>query len=372
MITAQNFFDTLKAAADVKEQWAFLEELAEEKKFEALGDIARQLISDCTFELQDWKERSVFERLMECLVFANDENGAWIALSVLPKFEPSLRQRYLETVRAETAAKVAFVHSSESIENILAKLPELETAALLLHEAIVRGKLIGATPASVAMYKRLKAEGHPLAWLPLELLHIETELPLRSFSKGASGWGLPEIKIPLEPVAFDTGTFLPAFVEIQDEKRIELIGTVDENWRNQSNGRNEVRIFQVSPFGSLSIEKTLPALGIESAAGGAKFEEIVTLEAVFQHLFAISANGGAYSRGCCAAYGRLNAWKSLAGLCGATLEMDAEELLETALACRWGKFQGGEWFYDIFWDLGVVCLNPDRCELVVLAATDVD
>lgn len=372
MITAHNFFDTLKATADVKDLWAFLDGLAGENHFEALEDIARRMVSDCTFELHDWKERSIFERLMECLVFGNDETGAWIALSVLPKFESSARATYLENARAQTAAKVAFVHSSDTIEHLLVKLPELETAALLFHEAIVRGKLIGATTASVAIYKRLKAEGHPLAWLPLELLHIETELPLRSYSKGAGGWGLPELKIPIASVEFDTGTVLPAFVEIQDEKRVELIGAADENWRNFSNGRNEVRIFEVSPYGSLSIEKTLPALGIESAASGAKFEEVVTLEAVFQHLFAISANGGAYSRGCCGAYGRLNAWKSLAGLCGTTLEMDAEEILETAMACRWGKFQGGEWFYDIFWDLGVVCLNPEREELVVLAATDVD
>ncbi len=372
MVTAQNFLETLNTAGDVKEHWAFIDGLVRENRFGVLEQIARRLVAECAFELNDWKERSVFDHLMNQLALTDDAEAVLIALGIFPKPQRSVRPGFLEIARAETAAKVAFAQSPEAIENLLGKLSELETGALLLHEGVLRGKVVGVTPASVTVYNRLKAVNHPLAWLPLELLHIETDLPMRTYGKNGSGWSLPEGHGAFEPVELEDEPPGLCFVNAATADRVELIGAADENWRQCSNGSNQVGIFRVSPFGRFSFERNLPKLGLECIGPETVAEENVPLEAVFQHLFAVSANGGAYNRGCFGAYGRLNAWKSLAGLCGVTLEMNAEELLETALACRWGKFQGGDWFNDIFWDLGVVCLNPERGELVVLAATDVD
>lgn len=372
MVTTQNFVETLKTAGDVKEHWAFIDGLLRDNRFEAIEEIGRRMVSECAFEMQDWAARSVFEYLLTGLAHADDEGSLRAVFSALPSAGSSVSSRFVEGARADVTARLACVHSLETIEKILPEVADLETAGLLLHEAIVRGKIIGATPASVGVYNRLKEKNHPLAWLPLELLHCETDLPLRSYARTGSGWGFPEAPQPFFQIEIESESPNRTFSEVMDEVRVGLIGSADQDWRDHSNGKNEVRIFCVGPFGQFSFEKTLPTLGLESAGRDLKVEENVSPIGVFQHLFGVSANGGAYSRGCRDAYGRLNAWKSLAGLCGCTLDLDAEEILETAMACRWGKFQGGEWFYDIFWDLGVVCLNPDRSELVVLAATDVD
>jgi hypothetical protein len=372
MVTSGNFFETLKTADNVGQHWAFTEGCVREGRFDVLEEIGRRMIAECDFAPQDWQARSVFDHLMTWLALEEDERGPSLALSFFAAPQKAGVKPFLEIARAETASKVASAQPPETLEKLLLSTQELETATLLLHEAVVRGKIIGLTPVSLEISRRMKAVNHPLGWLPLELLHIENRLPVRDHSRSGSGWSIPKIDNLPDPADLENDAPARTFVEVEDSKRVELIGAADADWRMFSNGRNEVRIFEARPFGRLSLEKTLPTLGLECVAGEIETIENVPVEAVFQQLFAISSNGGAYNRGCFGAYGRLNAWKSLAGLCGATLEMNAEDVLETAMACRWGKFQGGDWFYDIFWDLGVVCLNPDRGELVVVAATDVD
>jgi hypothetical protein len=372
MVTSGNFFETLKTADNVGEHWAFTEGCVREGRFDVLEGIGRQMIAECDFAPPDWRERSVFDHLMTWLALEDDERGPSLALSFFSAVPVNVVPKFLDIARAETASKVASAQSPETIEKLLLNLPELETAALLLHESVVRGKLVGFTPASFELSRRLSSVNHPLGWLPLELLHIENRLPVRDHSRTGSGWSIPKIDNLPDPADLEILSPDRTFVEVHNLKRVELIGAADADWRNFSNGRNEVRIFEARPFGQVSLATTLPGLGLECVADEIETIENVPVEAVFQQLFAISSNGGAYNRGCFGAYGRLNAWKSLAGLCGATLEGNAEDILESAMACRWGKFQGGDWFYDIFWDLGVVCLNPERGELVVVAATDVD
>lgn len=88
-----------------------------------------------------------------------------------------------------------------------------------------------------------------------------------------------------------------------------------------------------------------------------------------QCLLSAASHGGAYGHGEGSAWGRLQAWRSLAALAGA----DESGGAEAAECCTWVMFVDfGPWFYDVAWDLGLVALRPDRRSLAVLAATYTD
>ena len=89
--------------------------------------------------------------------------------------------------------------------------------------------------------------------------------------------------------------------------------------------------------------------------------------------FSAASDGAAYSHGEFGAYGRLLAWRSLAGLVGLDAETPLSDISERASDCRWTLFDAAnDWFWQIIWDFGIACLSPDGCELAILAASDTD
>ncbi|GAA1928452.1 DUF6183 family protein [Streptantibioticus ferralitis] len=74
------------------------------------------------------------------------------------------------------------------------------------------------------------------------------------------------------------------------------------------------------------------------------------------------------------AYGRLAAWRSMAGLGGAPADASAQEVEDHARRSTWFHFEAdADWFHnEIGDDYGIAALPPDGRRIAVLAATDTD
>ena len=146
----------------------------------------------------------------------------------------------------------------------------------------------------------------------------------------------------------------------------------------------QVQDFTTLPFPRLAglpvAAELLCALGLECLRGVAptavRVHELGA-EAAYGILLGMASNGGDYNTAWSGAYGRLAAWRSLGGLCGAapgaaaTMELPAIE--QAARRCRWSFFSApGPWFDEVVSDFAVVALRPDEESLAVLAATDSD
>ncbi|MET9670247.1 DUF6183 family protein [Streptomyces sp. NPDC006475] len=91
-------------------------------------------------------------------------------------------------------------------------------------------------------------------------------------------------------------------------------------------------------------------------------------------LFAAASMGGLGTSVVEGAYGRLWAWRSMAGLSGARAGASAEEVKRQARQSTWFHFAGdADWFCDdnaaVY---GIATLSPDSRRIAVLAATDTD
>jgi hypothetical protein len=80
-----------------------------------------------------------------------------------------------------------------------------------------------------------------------------------------------------------------------------------------------------------------------------------------------------YTPGVHGAYGRLAAWQSTAGLCGAPAGASAREVERRALGSTWFHFEADtDWFHNEIHDYGIAALAPGRRRVAVPAATDTD
>lgn len=120
------------------------------------------------------------------------------------------------------------------------------------------------------------------------------------------------------------------------------------------------------------IETVLGDLGLASAPSGAEIRIwSETAEGCFSLLFAAAARGGAYSAGDGGAYGRLDAWESMAALVGLPETAPIEQEAKEAEAADWLRFTASiRWFFGLAWDAAIVCRRRGGTELAVVAATD--
>ncbi|MDI3420006.1 DUF6183 family protein [Streptomyces luteolus] len=73
------------------------------------------------------------------------------------------------------------------------------------------------------------------------------------------------------------------------------------------------------------------------------------------------------------AYGRLEAWRSLAALAGAPESAGFPGVEARARACTWYAFESdARWFEQVAWDFGLLAHTDDGHRLALLAATDTD
>jgi hypothetical protein len=228
----------------------------------------------------------------------------------------------------------------------------------------------------------MRSENHPLAPLPLSPLDVEAEVGayLPRYRPQGSSWAIPSSVSGEDPTPLSPGTACrqAAVSEATDTSCSTWMRSAVLEWEGESNGLVEARVFRSDrPLATDEVTVgLLQSLGLESLQGASEANiraERVRPQGAFNLLFSAASTGGAYSRGLVGAYGRLAAWQSMAGLAGASDLEGIEGIAHVSRRCIWVSYHArSSWFYDVAWDLGLLCVRPDSMSLAVLAATDTD
>ncbi|GHF03936.1 DUF6183 family protein [Streptomyces morookaense] len=274
------------------------------------------------------------------------------------------------------ASLLAEAQSPDDAARVLSADGDGRLAACLFHELVLRG----ADPEDL----RRRAGGafripewNGLARLPGRLAEWERDAPFpsRSYRGGAGvAWAGIADPVPVDAAARRAGAAHPV-QEATPAHLAESIGGPAEagNW-----GAHEVRVFRTEqPVGPDAVTGVLAALPMDCLAGLGDNDRFVAAPSspaeAWRILFASAAHGGLWGPGVHGAMGRLSAWRSVAGLCGAPQDAAAAEVEQQALACNWFRFEADTpWFADRIFDYGIAALTPDGRRLAVLAAVDVD
>jgi hypothetical protein len=256
-----------------------------------------------------------------------------------------------------------------------------DLCACLTHELVIRGADVGHLPEfrSWATTSTRWAR-HPLRWLPLHRRPIEERADLPRFNRRGGG-SLPSFhgadELPGTTRLIASADPAPAWVETTTSSAAAAIATAVTNWAEHSNGKIEARTFMLSPP-TRSLADVLPALDLDCLRSTGSQVPVSIFRCspadVGGILFAASSSGGAYGGSRYAAYGRLDAWRSMAGLCGAAETAAAADVEQQIVDHQWFAFAAPtEWFYqDLFMDIGIAALSYNGECLGVLAASDTD
>ncbi len=273
-------------------------------------------------------------------------------------------------------SKVVAAQSPAVIDELLRKLSDLETTAIVLHEAVVRRKLLAESSADQDVNDRLAKVNHALAFLPVTLFDVEEAILLPDYGPGSMSTSLPFGPTREEPtVASSPFKDNLEITETTCRERGNLISAAVMNWKDESNGKIEARTFRAGLSKRDAVAAILPQLGLEclKPTDVIQSRKNATAKDAFTVLFSAASSGGAYNHGNFAAYGRLLAWRSLAGLVGSSPDDSIQEIATSAQSCHWCLFDSpNEWYYQVAWDIGIACANPARQELAVPGATDTD
>jgi uncharacterized protein (TIGR02996 family) len=250
-----------------------------------------------------------------------------------------------------------------------------EWRSCVVHELVVRERNL--TPTARTHATAMQKQAHPLTWLPLHLLPVESDLAnyVWRLSPPHTYRSLPVPATPPQiPVAAVSSAATPTVVNVIVPDEESVVFAAFRSWIYESNGTEIAAQFQldrlansdqlgVDWFGSLPT----PPLGGE----GLRVSR-TSAPAILAWLFSAAQSGGAYAHGEWGAYGRLHAWQSFGWLAGIEETADADTIAAEAEQCEWLSFGGTAWFHQICWDLGLICIRPDRLSVAVLAATDTD
>lgn len=239
-----------------------------------------------------------------------------------------------------------------------------------------RGADFDAVEPIKAFWAKCGEQSNPLAWLPLHRTDIEQSVSFPSDSAGGSVSNLPSTsiqgKLEKQPSRTTPKRNFTAVLQLFNES---AAARCVRSWTEHSNGKVEAKLFESSSIVSAAdiSTKQLLKLQLECLAGASPGEvrvEAVSCSRIFEILFGVASNGGAYSQG---AYGRLAAWQSLAAVDGAGPNASFDEVYKTAKESNWYSITSkAKWFNNIAWDFVIVCLRPDKRHIAVLAATDED
>jgi uncharacterized protein (TIGR02996 family) len=251
-----------------------------------------------------------------------------------------------------------------------------ELLACLAQEMVLRGAELVGVPTVSCFQEKLRVQNHPLARLPLPLLDLEEELHLwlPQYGPRSSGWGtaFETRRGPPAPLPPGPGRTPVVVREVTEPAAAGRIAAAVTNWQVES------RVFHPeAPLGRDEVSVGLVlSLGLECLRGAAAEDirtGLIPPGQALNVLFSAASTGGAYNRGLAGAYGRLAAWRSLAGLAGASADATVEEVAGLARRCTWASFDASsEWFFNVAWDVGLLAVRPDGQSLAVLAATDTD
>ena len=321
-----------------------------------------------------WQYRSVFDHLLRLLATTPGPGNVAQALRLVSSAAAAdgKLDRYAATLLASS-------HPTEELAVAFTGNATEELRACLVHELVLRGVDVTETPGVAGWATSQHWKHHPLGWLPLTLSVVEGRPDLPSYSARGGSHSMPYGPPENREVRRDARAHVPPVVETTTEAVAKGIGAAVTNWAEESNGRIEVRVFDlVAPLEVESVPSMLLALGLKclEGAGTKKIAFSVAAcppEHAWRVLFAAASTGGAYNSGARGAYGRLAAWQSMAGLSGAVQGGLAEAVEARARACAWYAFGADtKWFERVAWDIGLVAVSPERRRLAMLAATDTD
>lgn len=302
--------------------------------------------------------------------------GALERIASVPRLEEFLKSR---TLGGELSPHFrALVAEPCRIERVLALIdrhaeePEnAEPLFVLCHDISMRGAASVDRPSIRALEERMRAAGHPLAWMPLKRTPLEGDAILAIiFNSGhaARGAPLPPHEHPparrvRDEAASPRGT---SAVSLGPEET-RLITAATAEW-----GSQEAALLRSS-------DKSETLMGMLKASG-LEWIDPATLEVhavdpgeAFAELFHAACGGGAYTHERGVAWGRLDAWRSAAGLTGLGADAPFEMVLERATSDQWLKLKSASpWFVNYGWDLCLGVLRSNGSEVALLAGTDSD
>ncbi len=340
----------------------------------------------------------------DCLRFANLERQS--SLEAHHIFHGRLKDR-----ARFFASRLAVNQPVETVIGLLerheSRIDLEEVLFLLAHELVLVHDLTDDVEPVGRMGRRMRDRGHPLAWLPLhpadlESFHAEPFDPRVFTPRRGEGYAIQNsvyrsrIEHPWAPYPadrdqpFDAGLRrelwragrLPETTGDDDRRRI---GTAVASWAEESNGHWEAKTFAAAPeiraepldkYLLLSLDLDCVA-GVREAAERDGTDRVRIFEIgprqALAMLFRAAANGGDLGEGCFGAYGRLHAWQSFAGLCGAPGHTTIEGVIEVAQDTRWIFFSSpSDWFDDVINEFGLLAVRAGGGDLAVVAATDTD
>jgi hypothetical protein len=320
-----------------------------------------------------WQYGAVVDRLVRLLCLTPGRGHVEQVLRVCAAAGDPRRTRYVASLLAagQPAHDLAFVFADPAAD--------LELRACLAQEVVLRRVALDTVVGPADLAATPGWRGHPLQRLPTSLTVLEGEPPLPAYGV-AGGSSLMPYGPAARPrsVPDADATRIPAATDATTDSSVSAITAAVANWAEESNGTIEARVFTLAgAVTGETVAGTLVTLPLRCLRGVGRRTGLSVARSdpttVWQTLFAAAADGGAYNSGAHGAYGRLAAWRSVAGLVGAPDDAPVAELERRAMDHSWYEFDADtDWYCRIAWDLGLVVVAPDGRRLTVLAATDTD
>lgn len=308
--------------------------------------------------------------------------------AVLPVVDLTPQGRHPDEHARDLAGRLAATQPPSALVDALSRAgvdPWADILPLWVQESVARGHDLRAYPEVVAYWRE---SAHPLASMPLHPLPIEAVPPIRPgryFPTGAGSWGGG----PVWGVRWDELPAVPAAPRatrrrLSRAQRAELSAAFAS--AAMHNGEVEVAVFSLDPPVSTLSRPVMASLPLSCfnnrhpeeghrlrpvpAPDGLRTQAMTPDEAYAMLLCAASL-GGCTNQTWSGAWGRRDAWRTLAAMTGSQGSLETIEA--AARACQWATFRSpSAWFFHITADETAVCLRPDGQTLAVFAATDSD
>ncbi|MGW4378756.1 DUF6183 family protein [Kitasatospora sp. NPDC004531] len=358
-------------------------------EFEVVGGLGAELVRLAATQQGPVNVRAVFalDHLFRTLGSTSGTAGlqTLLRLIALPAMDEIAGPPSARTL----AAIVAHHHSASDLTSLgfsgaLRSSYQYEFSACLVQELLLVGVEVAELPEIISFTRALRADGHPLAVLPLTLM--PEELGVRRPSGASRNWTWTISATPVMAPAGLCSTPLPPlrgdaeeidFAEVGDETFVRASGCVVAHWRAESNGKVAGQEFRCTdPVAQSTFPAVFSRLPLEpwpEAEGAARPLRPATPDTVYRVLLTAAVRSPAYGRGLHGAYGRLATWQSLAGLVGAPTVLPIEQTAELVRRATWWTIEPkSPWFHQVAWDLAVAVLRPDGHGIAMLAATDTD
>lgn len=387
---ARALVDELAETKDPRALWPRITEIVARGEPEILEQLTEELKRSAQrFGAHPWVLESTFDEIERVLALTPGLANAEVLGRIVrePRTRPGSKEeqgrvRFAASLLASAQERAVF---STMLEACGKDEASEELLASWLQESVVRGDSFIDERLAVELWRRLKTKAHPLSVLPLELDEVEAGLRayVPRYELHAARVAPPRrpSRPPRRPrLVHDRDGAPLTHEEVLDPRELEPIGAAVRGWQESSNGRVEIHVYC---FGRRCLEgevtgEFLSSLGLSCVRGQTPAEgptvSGVPVTRAINVLFASSANGGAYGGARRGAYGRLEAWTSIAALCGTPMSAGYDKIIKAAESSSWLELDTSNypWFDRVAWDLGLCVLRPDERSLAVLAATDTD